>query len=105
VNKVCVVQNGRWRVVEADGSLCRCWLPGEDREPLGLDKGGFDHEMDAVAFALGVNWERCYRGLLPGLTTEDIDEVRRKLDSGRGRSTRSILAEIRRLGGMLDLAG
>ena len=49
-----------YRVCEASGELCDCWLPGyENRDPEGcLDRGGFDRYDDAQAFALGVDRER-----------------------------------------------
>ena len=55
-----------YRLVEADGTVCNCWLPGiEPPDPEGaLDRGGFDQRLDAKAFALGVDYERALFGLI-----------------------------------------
>lgn len=73
---------GLWRVVEPNGRPCICWLPGlELADPEGaLDRGGFELRNDAQGYALGVNWERAFFGLLDGVTTEDIDQERAELD-------------------------
>jgi hypothetical protein len=76
--------DGTFRVCEADGSLCYRWVPWELPQPLPLDRGGFTCHADAVAFALGVCWERAYHGLLPE-STEDIDREREALDRLQGR--------------------
>ena len=72
-----------YRVVELDGTPCDCWLPGiENPDPEGpLDRGGFERQADAQAFALGVCWERAAHGLLPGVSVEDVDTERARLDS------------------------
>lgn len=71
-----------YRVVEENGERCDCWLPGlEVPDPDGdLDRLGFDSRSDAAAFALGVDWIRAEAGLLPGVTTADIDRERAELD-------------------------
>jgi len=71
----------RWRVVEWDGTPCRCWAPGlEWPDPEGpLDRGGFDRKSDAKAFALGVDRWRAEKRLIRE-TVQDIDRERRKLD-------------------------
>ena len=70
-----------YRLCEADGSVCDCWLPGlEPPEPAPLDFGGFDQRLDAQAFALGIDYERALFGLLPGVTVEDVDAERQRLD-------------------------
>jgi hypothetical protein len=74
--------DGTFRVCEADGSLCYRWVPWELPQPLPLDRGGFTCHADAVAFALGVCWERAYHGLLPE-STDDIDGEREALDQIR----------------------
>jgi hypothetical protein len=71
-----------YRLCEADGAICDCWLPGlELPEPDPLDRGGFDQRLDAEAFALGIDYERALFGLLPGVTVEDVDAERHQLDS------------------------
>jgi hypothetical protein len=104
-SKVCVVHRRRWQVVEPDGAPCVSWLPGlENDDDQPLDRGGFASEVEAVGFCLAINWERAYRGTLPGMTTQEIDRVRRLLD--RARPTRAAMAEVRRIGvGMLCVAG
>jgi hypothetical protein len=73
-----------YRLCESDGSVCDCWLPGlEPPEPAPLDFGGFDQRLDAEGFALGIDRERALFGLLPGVTAEDVDAERHRLDSGR----------------------
>ena len=70
-----------YRICEANGKLCDCWLPGvELPDPDGpLDRGGFELESDAKSFALGVDRERAYHGLL-SVTVEAIDRDRAALD-------------------------
>jgi len=75
-----------WRVVEEGTSRpVDCWLPGlENPDPEGdLDRGGFDSKVDAEAFRLGVDWIRAEAGMLPGMTTADIDAERTRLDGNR----------------------
>ena len=73
-----------YRVVELDGTPCDCWLPGcEEPESMPLDRGGFESQADAQAFALGVCWERAAHGLLPGVSVEDVDTERARLDPTR----------------------
>jgi hypothetical protein len=71
-----------YRLCEADGTTCNCWLPGiEPPDPEGaLDRGGFDQRLDAAAFALGVDYERALFGLIAE-TVEAIDIERHALDS------------------------
>ncbi len=70
-----------YRICEASGKLCDNRLPGVERsDPEGpLDRGGFDLASDAQSFALGVDRERAYRGLL-SVTVEAIDKERAALD-------------------------
>ena len=52
-----------------------------------LDCGGFDSRTDAMAFKLGIDYERALHGLLAE-TVADIDREREALDRGlsiRGR--------------------
>lgn len=80
-----------WRIVETSGWPVTCWLPGiEDDEGEPIDKGGFESKHDAELFALGVCWERAYHGLLPGMTTADVDAERAKYDTGRVSALDSI---------------
>ena len=73
-----------YRVVELDGTPCDCWLPGcEEPESMPLDRGGFESQADAAGFALGVCWDRAAHGLLPGVTVEDVDTERARLDSAK----------------------
>ena len=79
-----------YRICEASGTLCDCWLPGvENPDPEApLDRGGFDLASDAQSFALGVDRERAHHGLL-SVTVEAIDRERAALDwtkKGRPRT-------------------
>ena len=80
-----------YRVCEADGTPSVNWLPGyENDDPLGpLDRGGFDRLDDATAFALGVDYERAFCGLLDGVTVADIERERRRLDKYFGKPAES----------------
>jgi hypothetical protein len=71
-----------WRLCEADGELVVRWLP---LEPFGgaLDRGGFPEYLDAVAFALGVDWVRAEAGILGDLDARAIDIERLELDADR----------------------
>jgi hypothetical protein len=74
--------SGLFRVVEDNGELVDCWLPGHE-DPVqegALDAGGFLEWLDALGFSLGVTWERAHRGLLGDLTTVDVDVLRGELD-------------------------
>jgi len=69
-----------YRICEANNTLCDNWLPGvELPEPMPLDRGGFELESDAKSFALGVDRERAFHGLLT-VTVEAIDRERAALD-------------------------
>ena len=72
-----------WRVVEEDGSAVYRWVPWEPAELEPLDRGGFEARDDAHGFALGVCYERALHGLIPGMTVEDVDVLRRRLDPER----------------------
>jgi hypothetical protein len=69
-----------YRLCEQDGTVCCNWLPGIELDGEPLDCGGFESKSDAQGFALGIDRERALFGLLPGLTVEDIDHERAKLD-------------------------
>jgi len=77
-----------YRICEADRTLCDNWLPHvEPPDPEGqLDRGGFDRALDAESFALGVDRERAYHGLL-SVTVEAIDRERSALDSTKKSRT------------------
>jgi len=79
----CWSEKPTYRLCEADGSVCDCWLPGcEPPEPEPLDFGGFDQRLDAQAFALGIDYERALFGLIAE-SVEDIDRERAQLDDVR----------------------
>jgi hypothetical protein len=73
-----------YRLCEADGTVCDCWLPGQEAPDWEgpLDRGGFDQRLDATAFALGIDFERALFGLIAE-TTADIDAERAQLDDVR----------------------
>ena len=81
VREVSEAESLTYRLVEQDGRLVECWLPGiENLDPEGpLDRGGFDLQSDAVAFALGVDRERALHGLI-AKSVEQIDAERAELD-------------------------
>ncbi len=67
-----------YRVCEADGTPSVNWLPGfELDDPLGpLDRGGFDRQDDATAFACGVNFERAFtRGAAVSMSQLSSDNI------------------------------
>ena len=68
-----------YRLVERDGSVCVCWLPGLEPDEEPLDFGGFEQRTDAEAFKLGIDRERALFGLIPE-SVEDIDLERAELD-------------------------
>ena len=80
----CWSEKPTFRLCEADGSVCDCWLPGcEPPDPEGpLDRGGFEQRLDAQAFALGVDYERALFGLIAE-SVEEIDAERAQLDDVR----------------------
>jgi hypothetical protein len=94
-----------YRLCEPDGTVCDNWLPGlEPPDPEGpLDRGGFESRSDADGFRLGIDRERALFGLLPGVTVDDIDAERERLDSAarinvaKQRKARATLNDVARL--------
>jgi hypothetical protein len=76
------VATGLFRVVEDNGELVDCWLPGhEDPDQEGaLDAGGFEEKRDGRGFCLAIDLIRAERGLIPE-TVADIEAERLALDT------------------------